>query len=79
MRHRALGTAALVTASVLVVPPPANGQDVSEFSDEARAIDLLESSLETGAAFNLWWHRHPLLLPLLGDDPAYAEMVRPKG
>jgi tetratricopeptide (TPR) repeat protein len=47
--------------------------------DKARALELLAENFEGGAYFNLWWHRDVLLFPLLGDDPAYQEIVGPKG
>jgi tetratricopeptide (TPR) repeat protein len=47
--------------------------------DKARALELLAEDFEAGAYATLWWHRDVLLFPLLGDDPAYAEIMRPKG
>ena len=47
--------------------------------DNARAIQLLVEGFDSGEYFNLWWHRHPLVLPLIGDEPGFAELIRPKG
>jgi tetratricopeptide (TPR) repeat protein len=47
--------------------------------DNARALQLLVEGFESGDYFNLWWHRDMLLFPLIGDEPAYAELIRPKG
>jgi len=47
--------------------------------DKARAVELLTQDFAEGAYATLWWHRDVLLIPLVGDDPAYAELVRPKG
>ena len=47
--------------------------------NDAQAIELLADGFESGDYFNLWWHRQPLLFPLLGDEPAFAELIRPKG
>ncbi len=47
--------------------------------DKARALELLAESFESGASFTMWSHRDLLLFPLLGDDPAFAEITRPKG
>jgi len=47
--------------------------------DNARALQLLVEGFESGDYFSLWWHRQTLLFPLLGDEPAFAELIRPKG
>jgi len=47
--------------------------------DNTQAVELLEAGFESGDYFNLWWHRQPMLVPLLGDDPEFVELVRPKG
>lgn len=47
--------------------------------DNARAVELLTEGFENGDYFNLWWHRQTLLIPFLGDDPAFAALIRPKG
>jgi predicted Zn-dependent protease len=47
--------------------------------DNARALELLVEGFESGDYFSLWWHRDMLLFPLLGDEAAFAELMRPKG
>jgi len=47
--------------------------------DKARALELIAEGFDGGDYFSLWSHRDPLLFPLLGDDPAWKELMNPKG
>ncbi len=47
--------------------------------DKTRAIQLLVEGFENGETMTLWSHRDMLLVPLLGDEPAFLELMHPKG
>lgn len=42
------------------------------------AVALLQHAMDLGTAFNIWWHRDPVLEELQ-DHPAWKEFLRPKG
>jgi hypothetical protein len=46
--------------------------------NETEAVDLLRRAFSEGVAYGIWIHRDVDLEPLR-DDPAYQELVRPKG
>jgi tetratricopeptide (TPR) repeat protein len=47
--------------------------------EETQGLQLLADGFEHGETMTLWSHRDPLLVPLVGSEPGFQELVRPKG
>lgn len=74
-------TAHMVNLAPNRVPPWLPGQMGYMLAAEGRAeeaVASLKSAMNQGWAFNPWWHRDPAF-DLIRDDPAFKELIRPKG